>query len=138
MKKISFGKDVWPHSLAVIVFFLVTIFFFKPIFFENKALLQNDITEFMGGSRELRDFREATGEEGLWAGTVFSGMPAYFVNLDWSDDVVVALKKALSLFLPHPICNIFLAFVCYYIMLLSFKVRPYLAIAGALAFGLST
>ena len=65
-------------------------------------------------------------------------MPAYLVNLDWSDDVVVAIKKALSLFLPHPICNIFLAFVCYYIMLLTFRVRPYLAIAGALAFGLSS
>jgi uncharacterized membrane protein YfhO len=60
------------------------------------------------------------------------------VNLDWSDEPIVALKKVLSLFLPHPIASIFLAFVSYYILLLVFKVRPYLAIAGALAFGLSS
>src|SRR5262245_38491147 len=130
MSKIDFRRDVWPHLLAVIFFFFVTVFFFSPVFFENKALSQGDIRQFLSGSRELRDFREATGEEGLWAGAVFSGMPAYFVNLDWSDDVVVAMKKALSLFLPHPICNIFLSLLCYYIMLLSFRVRPYLAIAG--------
>ncbi|HZI23435.1 MAG TPA: YfhO family protein, partial [Chryseolinea sp.] len=44
----------------------------------------------------------------------------------------------LALKIPHPVCNIYLAFVCYYIMLLAFGVRPYLAIAGALAFGLSS
>ena len=44
----------------------------------------------------------------------------------------------MALFLPHPVANIFLGFVSYYILLLSFKVRPYLAIAGALAFGLSS
>ncbi|NOT77033.1 MAG: hypothetical protein HOP08_19085 [Cyclobacteriaceae bacterium] len=137
MKKISFS-DILPHVLAIVVFLIVTISFFNPFFFENKTLNQNDITQFIWGSQELRDYRAETGDEGLWAGTMFSGMPAYLVNLDWSDDVVVAIKKTLSLFLPHPICNIFLAFISYYIMLLAFRVRPYLAIAGALVFGLSS
>ncbi|MEJ0055800.1 MAG: hypothetical protein WDN75_09200 [Bacteroidota bacterium] len=135
--KISF-KDILPHLLAVIVFLVVTVTFFSPVFFDNKILSQQDITQFLWGSKELRDFRDATGEEGLWAGTMFSGMPAYMVNLDWSDGVVVGMKKVLSLFLPHPVCNIFLSFVCYYIMMLAFRVRLYLAIAGALAFGLSS
>ncbi|MBK5278256.1 MAG: YfhO family protein [Bacteroidia bacterium] len=138
MKKINFKADVWPHILAVLVFLLVTIFFFRPIFFENKAIDQNDITQFLWGSKELRDYRAATGEEGLWSNSMFSGMPAYLVNLDWSDGVISGMKRVLSLFLPHPITNIFLAFVCYYILLLVFKIRPYLAIAGALAFGLSS
>src|SRR5258706_4603966 len=69
---------------------------------------------------------------------MFSGMPAYLVNLKWSDGVLVGMKRVLSLFLPHPVNNIFIAFLCYYIMLLAFRVRPYLAIAGAIAFGLSS
>ncbi len=137
MKKISLS-DVLPHIVAIIVFLLVTVSFFNPIFFDNKAISQGDITQFLWGSKELRDYRNATGEEGLWSNSMFSGMPAYLVNLDWSDSPVSAMKKVLSLFLPHPITNIFLAFVCYYILLVVFKIRPYLAIAGALAFGLSS
>ncbi|MEK6783224.1 MAG: YfhO family protein [Bacteroidota bacterium] len=138
MKKINFKEDVLAHGLALLVFLLVTLFFFSPIFFDNKTLDQHDIQQHLGSSKTLRDFRDVTGDEGLWVPNMFSGMPAYLVNLDWSDGVVVGLKKMLSLFLPHPICNIFLAFVSYYIMLLAFRIRPYLAIAGALAFGLSS
>jgi len=129
---------VLPHALAVLVFLIVTVFFFSPIFFENKAISQHDISEWEGGSKALRDYRSQTGEEGLWASSMFSGMPAYLVNLDWSDGVVVGMKKVMSVFLPHPVANIFLAFVSYYIMLLSFNVRSGFAVAGALAFGLSS
>jgi hypothetical protein len=138
MKKIRFSDYILPHLTAVIVFLVVTILFFNPVFFDNKALQQGDIEQWSGSSKELRDYREQTGEEGLWAGAMFSGMPAYLVNLNWSDGVVVTMKKVLSVFLPHPISNIFLAFVCYYILLLSFRIRPWFAIAGALAFGLSS
>ncbi len=138
MKKLSFSKHILPHALAMVAFLTVTVFFFNPIFFENKALDQSDIQQYLGTSKTLRDYREATGKEGLWAGSMFSGMPAYLVSLKWSEGPVVAMKKAMSLFLPHPIANIFVAFVCYYILLLAFRIRPYLAIAGALAFGLSS
>lgn len=137
MRKISLS-DVVPHALAVLFFLLLTVVFFSPVFFENKSLDQNDIVQFLWGSKELRDYRAATGREGLWTNAMFSGMPAYLVNLQWSDAPVTVLKKVLSFFLPHPVRNIFLALVCYYLLLLSFRVRPYLAVAGALAFGLST
>ena len=137
MRKIKFS-DVGPHLVALGIFLVVIMTFFSPIFFENKVLDQQDIQQYIGSSKVLRDFRDATGEEGLWAGSVFSGMPAYLVNLQWSDGVVVNMKKVLSLWMPHPVRNIFAASVCYYILLLSFSVRPYLAIAGALAFGLSS
>lgn len=138
MKGLRFSDHVLPHLIAVLVFLLVTVLFFNPIFFDNKAIEQGDIQQWSGSSKVLRDYRDQTGEEGLWASTMFSGMPAYLVNLNWSDGVVVGMKKVLSVFLPHPISNIFLAFVCYYILLLSFRVRPWLAIAGTLAFGLSS
>jgi hypothetical protein len=138
MRKINFTTDVLPHIIAVSTFLVVTLIFFSPVFFENKSLSQGDIRQHLSSSRELRDFRNATGEEGLWVGSMFSGMPAYLVNLDWSDGAVVSMKKILTLFLVHPVCNIFAAFVSFYLLLLSFRVRPYLAIGGALAFGLSS
>lgn len=137
MRKIKFS-DALPHLIAVVAFLLVTVFFFSPVFFESKAIQQADIQQFQGGSKTITDYRNQTGEEALWAPSMFSGMPAYLVSLRWSDGPVVWTKKVMSLFLPHPVNNIFLAFLCYYILLLSFRVRPYLAIAGALAFGLSS
>lgn len=138
MKKISFIQHVLPHSIAVVVFLLTTVFFFSPVFFESKRLVQSDAQQSIGATKALVDFREQTGEEGLWAPNMFSGMPGYLVTVQWGYSTVSYLKRVLSLNIPHPIANIFLAFVCYYIMLLAFKVRPYLAIAGALAFGLSS
>jgi len=138
MLKINFKEHVLPHGFAVLVFLIVTVFFFNPVFFDNRSISQGDITQFLWGSKELRDYRAATGQEGLWASSMFGGMPAYLVNLDWSDGVLTAMRNVLSVFLPRPVGYIFLAFICYYILLLSFKVRPYLAIAGALAFGLSS
>ncbi|NJN41669.1 MAG: hypothetical protein HC811_04950 [Flammeovirgaceae bacterium] len=138
MKKINFTSNVLPHMLAVIVFLFITISFFNPIFFDNKVLEQHDIQQFRGAAHELMQYREATGDEGLWVNSMFSGMPAYLVNLDWSDGIMVGMKKVISVALPHPVNNIFLAFICYYILLLGFGVRPILAIVGALAFGLSS
>lgn len=138
MKKIDFRKDVAPHLLAVAVFLVITILFFNPLFFDNKTLDQHDIQQFKGSSKSVTDYRDANHEEALWAPSMFSGMPAYLVSVKWSDGPVVWVKKIMSVFLPHPVANIFLAFLCYYILLITFKVRPYLAIAGAIAFGLSS
>jgi hypothetical protein len=138
MKKISFSAHILPHIIALAVFLLVTIFFFSPVFFESKGLNQHDIEEFRGSAKSIQDYRAETGEEALWADAMFSGMPAYLVSVEWGNAPITFLKKVLSLSLPHPVSNVFLAFLCYYIMLLTFGIRPFLAIAGAIAFGLSS
>ncbi|MBL7856115.1 MAG: hypothetical protein JNM57_00385 [Cyclobacteriaceae bacterium] len=138
MKKINFVENVLPHVVAIAAFLLVTIFFFNPVFFDNKVIEQQDIQQWEGSAKALRDYRDQTGKEGLWAESMFSGMPAYLIHVQWSNGVVSFLKKIMAFGLPHPIANIFLSFLCYYILLLAFRVRPYLAISGALAFGLSS
>lgn len=137
MKKITF-QHFAPHLLAIAVFLLVTIFFFRPVFFDYKSVDQHDINQFVGGSKTLIDYRQQTGQEGLWASNMFSGMPAYLVSLKWSNEPIAYAKNLLAFFLPSPVANIFLALLGYYILLLAFRVRPYLAMAGAIAFGFST
>jgi hypothetical protein len=138
MKKIQFAEHVLPHAIAVALFLIVTVFFFKPLFFDNKTLQQHDIQQFSGSAKEIIDYRNETGEEALWTNRMFSGMPAYLISVQWGNQPVGWLKRAVTLSLPHPVSNIFAAFVCYYILLLAFGVRPYLAMVGALAFGLSS
>lgn len=131
-------KKHWlPHFLAIFIFFITTVIFFHPVFFGNKTLSQHDIDQWKGSSHALREYRDKTGEEGLWANSMFGGMPAYMVNMQWGNSIVGNFKQVMSLYLPHPVKNIFLAFISFYCLLLVFGVRPYLAIGGALAFGLS-
>ncbi|MCS6975040.1 MAG: YfhO family protein [Cyclobacteriaceae bacterium] len=138
MKKISFSRHVLPHLVAVAVFLLVTVILFHPVFFENKTVNQHDILQSKGASKALLDFREQTGEEGLWSPSMFSGMPAYLISVQWGYEAISWTKRILSLNLPSPVHNIYLSFLCYYILLLAFRIRPYLAIAGAVGFGLSS
>lgn len=138
MKKIRFVEHVLPHVLAILTFFLVTLFFFNPIFFDGKVLQQHDIQQYQGGAKEITDFRKETGEEALWTNSMFGGMPAYLISVQWGNQAIGFLKNIVTLALPHPVNSILAAFISYYILLLAFGVRPYLAIGGAIAFGLSS
>ncbi len=138
MKHIEFRRHILPHLIAVLVFFLVTIIFFNPVFFKNRTLDQYDIKQWKGGAQEAIEYREDTGNELLWTNSMFGGMPGYLVEVDWSDDIVTTAKIVLAVGLPHPVRNVFTAFLSFYILLLAFRVRPWLAIGGALAFGLSS
>lgn len=137
MKKINTAQLI-PSVIAIAVFLLATVIFFKPIFFDNKILAQGDVTQWQGTARELTEYRATTGEEALWAPATFSGMPAYTISVQWGTQAIGFVKRVLTLWMPSGANNIFLACVCYYIMLLVFRVRPYLAIAGALAFAFSS
>jgi hypothetical protein len=138
MKKINFTQHILPHVVAISAFLIVTLFFFKPFFFDNKTLEQPDIQQATGSAKTVADYREQTGEEALWVNNMFSGMPAYMVSVEWGNKALKIMKQVLAVGISHPVSNIYLAFFCYYIMLLAFGVRPYLAIAGAIAFGLSS
>jgi hypothetical protein len=118
MRKIQFKQHILPHLLAVFVFLFITILFFNPVFFSNRTLDQFDINQWKGGAQQSIEYRQETGEEALWTNSMFSGMPTYLIDIDWSDGILTNLKIVTSLGLPHPVRNIFLGFVCFYIMLL--------------------
>lgn len=138
MRKFDFKKDILPHLVAIALFLALTVFFFQPVFFEGKTLSQSDILQWQGSAKELIDYRAETGEEGLWTNSIFGGMPAYLVNVKWGNQLIKGLHAVITLGLPHPVRVIFLCMLSFYIMLLCFKVRPYLAIIGAIAFAFSS
>lgn len=138
MKKINFKKDVLPHLIAIAAFLLLTLYFFQPVFFEDKTLYQGDILQWQGGAQELLEYRATTGEEGLWTNSMFGGMPGYMVSVKWGNQLIKTLHAVYSLGLPHPVRIVFVSMLSFYIMLLCFKVRPYLAIIGAIAFAFSS
>jgi len=138
MKKLDFKKDILPHLVAITIFLILTFIFFKPVLLDGKSLNQSDIVQWEASAQELVEYRAETGEEGLWTNSIFGGMPAYLISVKWGNQLIKTVHAVYTLGLPHPVRIVFACMLSFYIMLLCFGVRPYVAIIGAIAFGLSS
>jgi hypothetical protein len=136
--QLNFQKQILPHLIGVGVFYILIVFYFSPLVFDGKVIFQSDILQWEGSAKEVLDYRAETGEQALWTNSMFGGMPAYFISLEFPGDITNALVSVLTLGLPHPINGLFFGMLGMYILLLSFRVRPIFAIAGAIAFSFNT
>lgn len=136
MKNISF-KQVLPYLSAIVIFVVISIAYFSPLL-EGKKLNQSDITQYKGMSKEISDFREATGEEALWTNSMFGGMPAYQISVQYKGNILRYLDRLMQLYLPQPAGMVFLYMIGFFILLLVLKVDIWLSIAGAIAFAFSS
>ena len=131
-------KKLAPHLLAILIFFVITLIFFYPVILDGKVMTQNDVVQGISSGQEIKEFRQSTGKEALWTNSMFGGMPAYLISTFWSGDLTRHIHEIISLYLPSPAKYTFLAMLCFYILLLCFKINPYLAIAGGIAYGLNS
>ena len=136
MKNINF-KQLVPYFAAIFIFLIIVMGYFSPLL-EGKKLRQGDITNWKGMSKEITDFRAKTGEEALWTNSMFGGMPAYQISVEYNANQVRFFDKIFTLGLPHPAGMVFLYFIGFFILLLVLKIDPWLAIAGSLAFAFSS
>lgn len=129
-------KKILPYAIAVVVFTIVSLAYFNPVL-SGKQMKQSDITQFIGMSKEVKDYRVEKGEEPYWLGNAFSGMPAYQVSAYYPNDFIRYIDKAIR-FLPRPADYLFLYFLSFFILLIALKVEWKLAVLGSLSFGFST
>lgn len=129
-------KPFVPHLIAVVLFIVVSFAYFYPVL-EGKVLKANDSTVSKINSREIQDFREKNGREPLWTNSVFSGMPAYLISTKYPGNLIKYADNLLRIF-KMPVSVLFLSMLGFYILLLMFDVSPWLAIVGALGYGLSS
>ena len=131
-------KGFLPHIIALVTFFVVFGTFFSPTTFDNKTLPQNDILQSKASSKETHEFRKENGSEPLWSGRIFSGMPTYMLATRFPSNWFEQIKNNIRSIFTQPLDILFIQFICFYILLCTLKVRPYLAIAGAIGFCFST
>ncbi len=136
--KINFKTEILPHLLSLVGFYLLVVFYFSPVIFEDKKIFQYDILQWEGGAKEVIDHQENTGEQLLWTNRLFGGMPTYLVNFKTSGDISDIITQVITFGLPHPVNSIFMAMLAMYLLLISFKVRPEVAALGAIAFAFNS
>lgn len=130
-------KGMLPHAIAVVLFAAISLAYFSPQL-QGKKLYQSDNVHFVGMSKEIKDHREAHGEEALWTNAMFSGMPAYQISAKYDGNILQFVDKAFQGFLPRPAGLVYLYLIGFYILLMSMKLDYRLAIAGSIAFAFSS
>lgn len=130
-------KKAIPHAVAVVVFLALTLAYVSPVL-EGKKIFQSDIMKHTGMAKEIRDFRDQTGEEPLWTNSMFGGMPAYQISVEFNNNISNIFHKVMTLGLPRPADMVFLYFIGFYILLLVIGINPWLSIVGAVAFAFSS
>lgn len=129
-------KRLLPHLLVFIGFIVISLAYFSPVL-KGKEIFQSDIMQYIGMSKQQKDFKAQTGEETYWTNSAFGGMPTYQLGAKYPHNYIKKLDLTLR-FLPRPADYLFLYFIGFYILLLSLKLDYKLAVVGALAFGFST
>ncbi len=129
-------KPLLPHFLIVFSFLVLSYAYFYPVL-EGKVLKANDSSVSDFNSKEIRDFREANGKDPLWTNSIFSGMPAYLILVRHPGNLIKYVDNILRIF-KMPVSVLFLSMAGFYLMLLIFGLNPWLALTGAVAYGLSS
>nr|WP_319271842.1 YfhO family protein [uncultured Draconibacterium sp.] len=134
----SILKSTVPHIIAIAAMIIVSSVYFSPAF-EGKTLRQDDIVKSKGGNRDKLEYKKYENKEILWTNARFSGMPD-FLGADYksSSKLRKIFYKIGDIGFPIEVSFLIWYMLGFYILLLAFRVNPWLALAGALAFGLTS
>jgi hypothetical protein len=136
MQKKTYLSGSLPYIFAIILFLLLSYAYF-PSLLEGKRLNQHDVKTFKGGAKEIIDYREKTGEEALWTNSMFGGMPAYLISVNYKTNLVRQFQLLIEA-IPRPASQLFLLLLGAYILFLVLKINPWLSMVGAIAFAFSS
>ena len=134
-------KSTIPHIIAVLTFLVLTLVYFSPVL-EGKDIKQDDAIGSMGWGKDARDYHEESGEYSYWSNAMFSGMPCNYTFSPQPDNAFKPIGRVVTLnafgaSYRHIGC-IFLTFLGGYILLLALGCKPWLSIAGSIAYTLGS
>lgn len=129
-------KSALPHLIAVLVFTVISFLYFYPVL-EGRKINAHDTKVYEGSSKEISDYRAQYGKEPLWTNSMFGGMPAYMISALYPGNLFKHLDNFLKTY-KTPVAALFLSMLGFYILLLFCRVNPWLAMAGAIAYGFAS
>jgi hypothetical protein len=130
-------KALLPHLVALGIFLVVTLVFCKPAL-EGKVLAQHDMVQWTAMSKDADNYKDQFGHYPQWTQGFFSGMPSFLIAFNANNAVPWYIGKVMGLFLPEPFSYFLVACIAFYLLGLVLRVKPWIAIAAALAFAFAT
>lgn len=132
-------KKFLPYIGSVLFFVVVSYVYFLPDLAEGKVLFQPDTQQGVGVGQEVKQFREETGEMSRWTNSLFGGMPNYQISPSYAPSKIVHfLETCYRLWLPSPASLVFIMMLGFFILLVTLRMKWYLAVLGAVAYAFSS
>ena len=131
------NKHILGIVAAIIAFAAITLVYFSPIL-EGKRIKQHDIEMYKGMSKEIVDYRDATGEQTLWTNSMFGGMPAWNISVKNSSNLMGPIHRFLTVGFPNPIGAVFISMLGFFILLLVLDCSVWISFIGGLAYGFTS
>ncbi|BBE17968.1 hypothetical protein AQPE_2127 [Aquipluma nitroreducens] len=125
-----------PYILAIVLFLVISVIYFSPVL-EGKRLQSSDGAQFKGMSKEIVDYRNATGKEALWSNNMFSGMPAYLTSTIYSGELISKIQKSVTA-ISQPVMILTLSFSFFFMLCILLDMGVWTAFAASLAYGFMT
>lgn len=132
MDKKVWLKEIFPHFVAVVLFFIISYLYCSPVF-EGKHIMGHDSESWHSMAKETLDYNEANDDVTLWTNSMFGGMPTYQIAMRQPYNFIQYVEKIILLN-PSPVFYIFLYLLCFYCCALAFRLNPWLSIIASLAF----
>lgn len=130
----AFFQKYGVYLLALVLFIGLALIYCKPVL-SGKVLQSGDNTNAICNQQNGH-----YGEYSWWNGSLFSGMPSYQIGggVYKSNQVLSVVYHIIYRDMNNPVWVLFYYFLCFFILLRCFGVKPSLSIAGAIAIALSS
>jgi len=124
--------------LAIIGIFIALCFVYFSPAMQGKALYQSDVLMAQGMQKEIMDFKAKDGKGPLWTNSMFGGMPAFQIWVQYPNNVTTYVISFFKTVFPNPIDTVLLYLLGAYLLFCVLRMNPWLAAAGAIAFAFSS
>lgn len=125
--------------IAIVFMALISILYFIPDDLQGNVLQQPDTKQGLAVGHEAKVFEESTGEVTHWTNSLFGGMPMFQISPSYPSNKLFSwITQFITLGLPSPANILFLMMIGFFILLLSMKMRWYVSLIGAIAWGFSS
>lgn len=130
-------KKLLPHLLIILGFIIIAALYSYPQL-QGQVLNQHDIVSWKGMVKEGMDYHEKTGENVLWSNSMFGGMPTYTHYVPESNNYIYQIQSAITTILGKPISFLFIAMLCFYILISTLGANKIIGVIGAIAYAFSS
>lgn len=129
----------WGTLVSIAVIALVAFAYFYPDAAQGGVLRQHDMQQGAAIGHEAQVFQQTTGETSRWTNSLFSGMPTFQISPSYPSTPLYSwINSVMGLGLPSPANLLAMMMIGFFILGMSLKMKWYVALMGAIAYGFSS
>lgn len=133
-------RSIVTFVISILAFAAISWIYFYPSDVQGDVLQQNDVLQGAANGQEAKVFNEShEGEVTRWTNSLFGGMPTFQIAPSYeSNSMINTIGKVLTLGFPQPVSWVFLLMLGFFILMLAFDMKWYLAVLGAIGYAFSS